>query len=177
MDLPQGRPRRTANVEPHISGVLEHRVCHLPPPNMLASNCQREEVLALLFLVADLDPRPLSNIGSLVASYHVPALDLVVSTAEIRSQDDLWRKDNSTNKCIAPNVNAKCAIILSGVLHLEMFCEFNVVQDFPLRLQLWNCSQPVNLIWNPALPSVKEDKVAPICKRMSSSFFEENSTI
>ena len=99
---------RVSYEELHISWVLEHRVCHLPPPNMLASNCQREEVLALLFLVADLDPRPLSNIGSLVASYHVPALELVVSTAEIRPQDDLWRRDSSTNKCIAPNVNAKC---------------------------------------------------------------------
>ena len=138
---------------------------------MHASNCQREEVLAVLLLMADLDPRPLSNIGSLVASYHVPALELVVSTAEIRPQDDLWRRDSSRNKCIAPNVNAKCDIILSGVLHLDMFCAFNVVQDFPLRLQLWNCNQLVGLIWDLVLLSVKEDQVAPICKRVASSFF------
>ena len=65
MDLPLGRPWTAANVEPHISWVLELRVCHLPPPNMLASNGQREEVLAILLLVADLDPRPLSNPGQL----------------------------------------------------------------------------------------------------------------
>ena len=171
MELPLGRPLRAANVELHISWVLELRVCHRLPPNMLASNCQREEVLAVLLLVADLDPRPLSNIGSLVASYHVPALELVVSTAEIRPQDDLWRRDSSTNKCIAPNVNAKCGITLSGVLHLEMFGGFDVVQDFPLCLQLWNCNQLVGHIWDLVLLSVKEDQVAPLCKRVASSFF------
>ena len=167
MDLPLGRPWKAANVEPHISGVLEHRVCHLPPPNMLASNCQREEVLAVLLLVADLDPRPLSNIGSLVASYHAPGLELIVITAEIRYQADLWRRDSSTNKGIPPNVNAKCDIILSGVLHLEMFCAFDVVQDFPLRVQLWNCHQLVAHIWDLVLLSVKEDQVPPVCKRVA----------
>ena len=172
MDLPLGRPWKAANVEPHISGVLEHRVCDLLPPNMLASNCQREEVLAvLLLLVADLDPRPLSNLGNLIASCNLPGTGLVVITTDIPSQDDLWRRDRSTNKCIEPKVNAKCDINLSGVLLLEIFCAFNVVQDLPLRLQLWNCNQLVILIWNLVLLSVKEDQVAPICKRVASSFF------
>ena len=133
-----------ANVELHISWVLERWVIHLPPPNMPASNCQREEVLAVLLLVADLDPRPLSNIGDLVASYNSPCKDLVVFTAEIPdAQNDLWRRDSGKNICIAPNANIKYVIILSGVLHLEMFCAFDVVQDFPLRPQLWNCHQLV----------------------------------
>ena len=160
-----------ANVDLHISWVLELKVCHLLPPNMLASNCEREEVLAVLLLVADLDPRPLSNIGDLVTNYNSPCKELVVITAEIPSQDDLWRRDSSTNICIAPHPNTKYVIILSGVLHLEMFCAFDVVQDFPLRLQLCNCNQLVGHIWNLVLLSVKEDQVAPVCKRMASSFF------
>ena len=143
--------------ELHISWVLEHRVCHLPPPNMLASNCQREEVLALLPLVADLDPRPLSNHEKLVASCNLLGMGMVVITAEIPCQDDLWRTDSNTKKCIEPNVDAKYGIILSGVLHLQIFYEFDVIQDFPLRLQLWNCYQLVKLIWNPVLLSVRED--------------------
>ena len=156
-----------ANVDLHISWVLELKVCHLLPPNMLASNCEREEVLAVLLLVADLDPRPLSNLRDLAAIYHVPVIGLVVVPAEMPSQDDLCRRDSSTNKCMAPNANIKYGIILSGVLHLEMFCAFDVVQDFPLRRQLWNCNQLVRLIWNLVLLSVKEDKVAPICKRVA----------
>ena len=138
---------------------------------MPASNCQREEVLAVLLLVADLDTRPLSNLRDLAALYHVPVKGLVVVPAEMPSQDNSCRRDSSTNNCTAPKVNIKCGIILSGVLHLEMFCAFNVVQDFPLRLQLWNCNQLNWLIWNLVLLSVKEDQVAPICKRMASSFF------
>ena len=157
--------------ELHISGVLEHRVCDLPPPNMLAPNCQREEVLAVLLLVADLDPRPLSNLGNLVASCNLLGMVLVVITAEIPSQEDLWRRDRSMKKCIEPNVNAEFDINLSGVLHLEIFCAFNIIQDFPLRLQLWNCNQILGHIWDLVLLSVKEDQVAPICKRVASSFF------
>ena len=66
MSPPLYRPWMAANVELHISWVLERRVIHLAPPNIPTSNCQREEVLAVLLLVADLDPRPLSNPGQLV---------------------------------------------------------------------------------------------------------------
>ena len=159
--------RLPANEELHISWVLERWVIHLPPPNMPASNCQREEVLAVLLLVADLDPRPLSNLRDPAATYHVPVIGLVVVPAEMPSQDNSCRRDSSTNNCIAPNANIKCGIILSGVLHLEMFGGFDVVQDFPMCLQLWNCNQLVILIWNLVLLSVKEDKVAPICKRVA----------
>ena len=138
---------------------------------MPASNCQREEVLAVLLLVADLDPRPLSNLRDLAALYHVPVIGLVVVPAEMPSQDNSCRRDSSTNKCMAPNANIKYGIILSGVLHLEMFGGFDVVQDFPMLLQLWNCNQLVGLIWNLVLLGVKEDQVAPICKRVASSFF------
>ena len=125
-------------------------------------------MLAVLLLVADLDPCPLSNLRDLSAVYQVSAIGLVVVVpAEMPSQDDLCRRDSSTNKCMAPNANITYGIILSGVLHLEMFCAFNVVQDFPLRRQLWNCNQLVRLIWNLVLLSVKEDKVAPICKRVA----------
>ena len=153
--------------ELHISWVLERWVIHLPPPNSPASNCQREEVLAVLLLMADLDPRPLSNLRDLAALYQVSVKGLVVVPAEMPSQDNSCRRDSSTNNCTAPKVNIKCGIILSGVLHLEMFCAFNVVQDFPLRLQLWNCSQLVELIWNLVRLSVKEDQVAPVCKRVA----------
>ena len=156
-----------ANVELHISWVLERWVVHLPPQNMPTPNCQREEALAILLLVADLDPRPLYNLRDLAAIYHVPVIGLVVVPAEMPSQDNSCRRDSSTNKCMAPNANIKYGIILSGVLHLEMFCAFNVVHDFPLRRQLWNCNQLVRLIWNLVLLSVKEDKVAPICKRVA----------
>ena len=49
-------PLMAANGELNISWVMERRFVHLLPPNLLATNCQREEVLALLLLVADLDP-------------------------------------------------------------------------------------------------------------------------
>ena len=125
-------------------------------------------MLAVLLLVADLDPCPLSNLRDLSAVYQVSAIGLVVVVpAEMPSQDNSCRRDSSTNNCIAPNANIKCGIILSGVLHLEMFCAFDVVQDFPLRLQLCNCNQLVGHIWNLVLLSVKEDKVAPICKRVA----------
>ena len=150
-----------------ISHFPELWVSRLLLLQLPAFNSEGEEVLAVLLLVADLDPRPLSNLRDLVALYHVPVNGLVVVIAEIPSQDNFCRRESSTNNCIAPNVNIKCGIILSGVLHLEMFCAFDVVQDFPLRLQLCNCNQLVGHIWNLVLLSVKEDKVAPICKRMA----------
>ena len=76
-------------------------------PNLLASNCQREEVFAVLLLVADLDPRPLVNFGNRVAKYNIPGTGLVVIIAEMPSQDNLWRTDTYMNSCIAPNVNKK----------------------------------------------------------------------
>ena len=107
MDPHLDRPWKAANLELHISWVLERRVFHLLLPNLLASNCQREEVLAVLLPVADLDPRPLSNIGNRVAKYNIPGTGLVVIIAEMPSQDNLWRTDTYMNSCIAPNVNKK----------------------------------------------------------------------
>ena len=142
--------------ELHISGVLEHGVCHLLPPNMLASNCQREEVLALLLLVANLDPRPLSNLGNLVASYHVLALV---------SQGDIGRRDNSSNTCHVSNFYVKAKIKLSGGVHLEVFCRLDIKHDFSFRTQLRNSNQLVKAIWDTSLFGDEGDHVAPIQPR------------
>ena len=44
------------------SGASEFPRCNLLPAKLLASNSQVEEVLVILLLVTDLDPRPFANL-------------------------------------------------------------------------------------------------------------------
>ena len=54
-------PLRVTKDDFDIVHFSELRVCHLFPCHLCSSDAQGEEVLAVLLLVADLNPRPLSD--------------------------------------------------------------------------------------------------------------------